>query len=139
MTSPGPCWTEWSEHASPPPPPWVAPPQTDGGAIAALTLAITAWFFLPVVGAILALVLARRARRRIMSAHGRLTGGGLVTAARVVAWSHLVAVLLATGVTLAAFALWSPPPAPRPPAVTYPCADPRETFPCGPNGLPIYP
>jgi hypothetical protein len=140
VEQPGSSWTGWSEHASPPPPPaWVTPPATDGGAIAALTLAICSFFFLPILGAVIALTLAPRARRRIAASGGRLKGRGLVTAAKVVAWCELASVIVATTFTLLMMWAWSPPPPPRPPAVTYPCADPRFTIPCGPDGRPIIP
>jgi hypothetical protein len=48
-----------------------------------------------VVLAVVALVLARAADRGITDSGGSRTGRGLVTAARVVAWVHLVAVVLA--------------------------------------------
>lgn len=63
--------------------------QTEGTAIGALICAIGSFVVCPVVLAVVALVLAQHARNHIDAAAGRLTGTGLVTAARVVAWLHL--------------------------------------------------
>jgi hypothetical protein len=64
-------------------------PQTDGKAIGALVSAISAWIFCPIVAAIVALVLAGQSSRDIESSGGRLTGAGLNTAARIVAWLNI--------------------------------------------------
>ncbi|HZR14195.1 MAG TPA: hypothetical protein VFC33_13205 [Acidimicrobiia bacterium] len=71
--------------------------QTEGMAIGALICAIGSFVVCPVVLAVVALVLAQHARNHIDAAQGRLTGTGLVTAARVIAWIHLAlfALLLA--------------------------------------------
>jgi len=61
----------------------------------ALACAVGSWFLLPVVLAVVALVLAGAADRSIAESGGWRTGAGLVTAARVVAWVHLVTVVLA--------------------------------------------
>jgi hypothetical protein len=58
-------------------------------AVGALICAIGAYVVCPVVLAVVALVLAQNARNHIDAAGGRLTGTGLVTAARVIAWLHL--------------------------------------------------
>ena len=81
------------------PPPGYAPPgygygpyggqQTEGMAIGALVSAIGAFVVCPVIPAIVALVLAAQAQARIDASGGRLTGTGLVTAARVVAVVNL--------------------------------------------------
>lgn len=68
---------------------WAPAPQTDGTAIAALVVAICSFVVFPVVPAIVALVLASSARRDIDASGGRLGGEGLVTAARVVAWTNI--------------------------------------------------
>jgi hypothetical protein len=64
-------------------------PQTDGKAIAALVSAIVAWMFCPVVAAIVALILAGQSARDIEASGGRLSGAGLNTAARIVAWLNI--------------------------------------------------
>ena len=63
--------------------------QTETKAIVALVLAIGSFLVFPIVPAIVALVLAGKARRDIDASGGRLTGAGLVTAAKVVAWVNL--------------------------------------------------
>lgn len=70
-------------------------PQTETKAVVALVLAIGSYLLLPVLGAIAALVLAGSARRDIDASGGRLTGRGLVTASRVLAWIHLALFVLA--------------------------------------------
>lgn len=71
------------------PPPYGSP-QTSGTAIAALVLAVGSFVVFPIVPAIIALVLARSASQDIRVSGGRLTGDGLVTAARWTAWINLV-------------------------------------------------
>ncbi|MDH4353006.1 MAG: hypothetical protein OEW41_03385, partial [Actinomycetota bacterium] len=70
-------------------------PRTEAMAAWALACAVGSWFLLPVVLAVVALVLAGAADRSIAESGGWRTGAGLVTAARVVAWVHLVTVVLA--------------------------------------------
>ena len=64
-------------------------PQTSGNAIIALVLAIASWIVCPIVLAIVALVIASRADREIAAAPLQLTGGGLTTAAKIVAWVNI--------------------------------------------------
>ena len=59
------------------------------------------WFVCPIVLAIVALVLAKSADDTIAASGGALGGGGLVTAARVIAWIHLALVGLAVAFGLA--------------------------------------
>ena len=84
--------------------PWQGPTATASQAIVALVCAIASWVVLPVLPAIAALMIARTAREQIASSGGRLTGDGMVTAAKVIAWANLVATLLV--VLLLALALW---------------------------------
>jgi hypothetical protein len=70
--------------------------QQEGTAVAALIAAIVSWVACPVIPAIVALVLASQARQKIAASGGRLTGEGLVTAAKWIAWIHLGLVLAAT-------------------------------------------
>jgi len=72
--------------------PTVAP--TEPLAIWALICAIGSWVLLPVVLAIVALVMANRADEAITAAAGWKQGQGMVSAARVIAWIHLVLVAL---------------------------------------------
>jgi hypothetical protein len=69
-------------------------PKTSGSAIAALILAIASFVVCPVIAAIIALVLAATAKREIRESGGWITGEGVVTAAKVVAWIHLAVVSL---------------------------------------------
>lgn len=75
--------------------PYAAPPRTESKAVVALVLAIAAWLpIVPFVGAIAALILAGMAKRDILASRGALEGLGLVAAARVIAWLHLLFVAL---------------------------------------------
>jgi hypothetical protein len=72
---------------------WSGAPRTETKAIIALGLAIAAYTpTIPFLGAIAALVLARRARRDNAASGGRLTGLSLCTWAVVLSWLHLVLV-----------------------------------------------
>ncbi len=75
-------------HAPFPPAGW-ATPQTSTNAVAALSLAVVS-FLIPLAPAIIALFLARTADEEIRASYGRVTGAGLVTAARVTAWANVV-------------------------------------------------
>lgn len=80
------------------PPPSYSPQETSSQAIVALVLAIASFVILPVLPAIVALVLARRARTEIGQSGGRLNGLGLAHAAAIVSWINLaVAVLVIVG------------------------------------------
>ncbi len=68
---------------------WQGQPQTESKAIIALVCAIAAWVVLPLLPAIAALMIGKTARERIASSGGRLTGDGLVTAAKVIAWVNI--------------------------------------------------
>lgn len=65
------------------------PERTDGGAIAALVLAIGSYLLLPLIGSVVALFLAAGAEQRISISGGALGGAGMVTAAKILAWVHL--------------------------------------------------
>ncbi len=64
-------------------------PKTSSNAVIALVLAIASFFICPVVPAIVALVMASTAQREISVSGGWVTGGGLVTAARWIAWINI--------------------------------------------------
>lgn len=66
------------------------PPQTEGSAVAALICSIVSFVICPVIPAIAALVIAPGARRKIDASNGRLTGLGLLTAAKWVSWINIV-------------------------------------------------
>lgn len=84
----------------PTPPPYGPVPQTSNSAIISLVLAIVAWVICPIIPAIIALVFANKADREIAASNGWVTGGGLVTAAKIVAWINigLYAAIIAVGV-----------------------------------------
>jgi hypothetical protein len=67
-----------------------AGPQTDSSATAALVIAVVGFFICPPVGAIVALVLANSAQKRIEASGGRLTGLEQARAARIIAIIELV-------------------------------------------------
>lgn len=107
---PPPGWQPPQQEAPPPPPPYGAapygaqpqyggagygyqpylPPQTEGSAVAALVCSIVSFVICPVIPAIAALVIAPGARRKIDASNGRLTGLGLLTAAKWVSWINIV-------------------------------------------------
>jgi hypothetical protein len=82
-------------------------PPTDSSATAALVIAIVGFFTCPPVGAIVALVLANSAQKRIEASNGQLGGLEMAKAARIIAIIELAltAVLLVAGVLLIAFSL----------------------------------
>lgn len=94
--------------AATPEPVLLAEPRTDGSAVAALLCAIGSWFLVPVALAVVALVLARRAERAIGARPAELTGRGLVTGARWIAWTHLVvAAMVVAFVSAFVLAVWT--------------------------------
>jgi hypothetical protein len=77
-------------------------PPTDSSATAALVIAIVGFFVCPPVGAIVALVMANSATKRIEASGGRLGGLELARAARIIAIIELVlTVLLIIGAVVA--------------------------------------
>jgi hypothetical protein len=91
-------------HHTPP----AAPAETEGKAIAALVVAICSWVVLPFVAAIVALFLAGAAQRDIDASGGRLSGDGLVTAARVLSWLNIALCVLVVVLGLAALLFFMP-------------------------------
>ncbi|MEC9213613.1 MAG: DUF4190 domain-containing protein [Actinomycetota bacterium] len=73
----------------PPPPAYGPAPQTSNNAVAALVLSIVSWVYCPIIPAIIALVFASKARREILASNGWVTGTGLVTSAKIVAWINI--------------------------------------------------
>lgn len=74
---------------------------TSSNGVVALVLAIASWLICPLALAIVALVFAHKADQEVAASGGRVSGGGLVTAARIVAWINIgvsaaAAVLLVT-------------------------------------------
>lgn len=73
--------------------------QTSQNAVVALVLAILSWVICPLIPAIVALFLAASAKREIAASGGRVSGEGLVTAAKVISWLN-VGFYLAFGVLM---------------------------------------
>lgn len=81
----------WGAGAPYQQPPYQGPQETEAKAVVALVLGVLAWTpVVPFIGAIAALVLARYAERDIDRAAGAKTGRGMVKAARILGWTHLV-------------------------------------------------
>jgi hypothetical protein len=82
-------------------------PQTDSSATAALVIAIVGFFICAPIGAIVALVLANSAQKRIEASNGQLGGLEMARAARIIAIIELaLSALLVLVVVLAiAFSL----------------------------------
>jgi formate hydrogenlyase subunit 4 len=68
--------------------------QTSSDAIVALVLAILSWVVCPVILAVVALVFAGKAKTAISASNGWLDGGGMVTAAKIIAWANIVLTIL---------------------------------------------
>ena len=86
---------------------WQGPTQTESKAIIALVCAIASWVVLPVLPAIAALMIGKTARQEILRSGGRLTGDGLVTAAKVIAWANIVLSVLGVLLFVLAFGLFA--------------------------------
>ena len=81
-----------SEEPAPP-----VPPSASGAAIAALVFSITGLVGpLPLLGSLLALGFARRARREV--AYGVAGGFQIARAARIIAWTNVVLLIVAAAV-----------------------------------------
>ena len=89
----------FAPQAPVPPPAYTPMPQTSNSAIIALVLSIVSWVVCPIIPAIIALVFANKADKEIVASNGWVTGGGLVTAAKIVSWINigLYAALIAIG------------------------------------------
>jgi len=70
-------------------PQYVSAPQTSSNAIVALVLSITSWVICPIIFAIVGLVFANMGSKEIKASGGRVTGEGLVTGAKVIAWINI--------------------------------------------------
>ena len=76
------------------------PAQTEGTAIGALIASILSWMFCPVIPAIVALAMIPSAKRKIDESQGRLTGEGLLTAAKWVSWANIAFYGLLVGLVI---------------------------------------
>ena len=81
--------------------------RTEPKAIIALVCAIGAWLVFPLLPAIAALMVGSSARRDIEASGGWLTGEGLVTAARIVAWANIVLCVLGVLLAVLAFGVFA--------------------------------
>jgi len=81
-------------------PTMVVNPPTSSNAIVALVLSITSWVVCPVIFAIIALVFATKAEKEITANNGRMGGGSLVLASKIISWINIgfYAALLVLGV-----------------------------------------
>ena len=69
-------------------------------AVVALVVAVASFVVCPVILAVVALVLSSSAKRNIDNSRGTLSGAGLVTAARIVAWINIGFAVLVGGLIL---------------------------------------
>ena len=67
----------------------VAVAQTSSNGVIAFVLALASWILLPLVLAIVALVFAKKADDEVAASGGRIQAGGLVTAAKIIAWINI--------------------------------------------------
>lgn len=87
---PGPGYPAQAYGYPPPGYPGYAPaPTTSTSAIVGLVLAIASWAVCPIVLAIVALVLAKKSGDEIAASQGRVSGEGLNTATKVIAWINI--------------------------------------------------
>jgi hypothetical protein len=76
-----------------PPPPYMFR-ETSTTAIISLIFGILSYLFIPLIGAIVAVVLGTMARREIAASNGRLTGDGLAQAGLILGWIQITVILL---------------------------------------------
>lgn len=69
-------------------------PQQSNTALIAMIMGILSFVVIPVVGAIVAIVLGRNARREIRQSGGRLSGDGMALAGIVLGWINLALVII---------------------------------------------
>jgi hypothetical protein len=64
-------------------------PTTSTSAIVSLIFGILSWVFIPVVGALVAIIAGHIARSEIRNAHGRIEGDGLAVAGLILGYLQL--------------------------------------------------
>ncbi len=69
--------------------------QTSNLAMFSLVFGILSWLFLPVIGAIAAVITGHMGRREIRESGGQMTGGGLATAGLILGYLQLALALFA--------------------------------------------
>lgn len=89
-------------YGYPPPQPV---PQTSTDAVIALVTALLSFAVCPLILAVVALVFASKAHRAISASNGWVTGDGLVTAAKVIAWINIAMSVLMVGFFILALVL----------------------------------
>lgn len=93
----------WTVAVATPPP--ITPASeaipTSTRAVIGLVLAILSWLACPIIAAIAALILARSSAREIAASNGRISGAGLNTATRIIAWIN-IGISLLSGLVIAA-------------------------------------
>ena len=88
------------------PPPAETPlPRTSTMAIVSLITGVLAWFMLPVVGGIAAVITGHMAKKEIAGSGGWLTGDGLATAGLVLGYVHLAFAVAALCIILISIVL----------------------------------
>ena len=115
-TQPGPYGSGGGGYAPPPPPGYGPPttggygpyptgygyagppaPRTDGTAIATLVLAICSFLVCPIIPAVIALAMVPGSRRTINASGGTVSGLGLLSATKIIAWINIGLAVLAFG------------------------------------------
>jgi len=74
--------------------------HTSSDAIVAFVLSLISWIACPIVFAVVALIFAMKAEKSIATSAGQVSGGGLLLAAKLIAWINIgfwVAVLVIGG------------------------------------------
>jgi hypothetical protein len=87
------------------PPPGQVYGQTSTMAIVSLIAGIATWVFLPIIGAIVAIITGHMSKNEIRASAGRLTGDGLATAGLVLGYIHLAFAVLGICAFIAMLAL----------------------------------
>jgi hypothetical protein len=67
----------------------IASQPTSSNSIVALVLSIVSWVVCPVIFAIVALVFASKADKEIAASGGRIGGGSLVLASKILSWINI--------------------------------------------------
>lgn len=84
----------------------LSPKQDSSLAIASLICGLVGWTFIPVLGAIAAVILGHMAKKEIRDSGGRLSGDGMALAGLILGYVQIGLVILATICVLAfAFAV----------------------------------
>ena len=74
--------------------------RTSSDAIVAFVLSLISWIACPIVFAVVALIFAMKAEKSISTSAGQMSGGGLLFAAKLIAWINIgfwIAVLVIGG------------------------------------------